>query len=233
MKRLFALLTLLLISSTLKANMLVYPMELNVGKSGAAKISIDSKSDKVQFIKVYETKIIHPGTGLEKEIAMDASNDSLAVTPVKLALSPGAERIVRLISFEPPEKETTWRVYFEAVSEDEFNEVSGKSQKSSADVGVSIIWGALIHVLPSEIKASIIYEPGKKALVNNGTIRMPITELGTCSRGGACVWSKFTKTIYPDESLPVTALAVNGFYQLKYLNPVSSKVEELTVNSGF
>lgn len=233
MIRFFSVLTLSLISFTLKANMLVYPMELDVGKSGAAKISVDSKSDKVQFIRVRETKIIHPGTSLEKEIAMDVSNDSLAVTPVKLALSPGSERIVRLISFEPPEKETTWRVYFEAVSESEFNEVSGNSQKSSADVGVSIIWGALIHVLPAKIKASIVYEPSKKALINNGTIRIPVTELGTCPREGACVWSKFTKTIYPDESLPVTSLAVNGFYKLKYLNPVSSKIEELTVSSGF
>lgn len=233
MVKFLSLLTLLLISSTLKANMLVYPMELDVGKSGVAKISINSKSDKVQFIKVYETKIIHPGTTFEKEVAMDVSNDTLAVTPVKLALSPGSERIVRLISFEAPEKETTWRVYFEAVSEDEFNEVSGNSKKSSADVGVSIIWGALIHILPAEIKPSVTYESGKKALINNGTIRIPVTELGTCSRGGGCIWSKFTKTIYPDELLPVKGLAVNVFYKLKYLNPISRKIEELTVSSGF
>nr|WP_262420190.1 hypothetical protein [Enterobacter roggenkampii] len=63
-----AALSLPFFSEMALANMSVYPMELNVDKSGAAQIKVASKTDDIQFIRVRQKKILNPGTPQEKEI---------------------------------------------------------------------------------------------------------------------------------------------------------------------
>jgi hypothetical protein len=46
--------------------------------------------------------------------------NQLLVMQQNIALSAGSESIVMLVSMNPPAKETTWRVYFESVSENAF-----------------------------------------------------------------------------------------------------------------
>jgi len=189
---------------TSRASMMVYPMETAVDKNGAAQIKVLSQSDEVQFIKVSLKKIIDPGTPKEKEIPVDISaGESLIVTPQKLALTAGGERIVRLVSLSFPPKETTWRVYFESVSENIFNKINDEeNQKSStADVGVSIVWGALVHVAPADTMVSLKYNPGSAELINDGTVRLPLRELAICNTAGECSWKKETSTLYPGTTI--------------------------------
>ena len=104
-----AALSLPFFSEMALANMSVYPMELNVDKSGAAQIKVASKTDDIQFIRVRQKKILNPGTAQEKEIDVASWKEGgVVVTPEKFALAAGAMRVVRLVSLTPPEKETTW-----------------------------------------------------------------------------------------------------------------------------
>ncbi|WP_338501847.1 hypothetical protein VRB18_20050 [Erwinia aphidicola] len=116
----------------------------------------------------------------------------IIVTPQKIALAAGGERVVRIVSMTPPEKETTWRVYFEGVSETVFNAYSDEKSQAgkAAQVGVNIIWGALVHVAPRKARASLRYIPSTGNILNDGTLRIPVTEVGVCSPGGECRWEK-------------------------------------------
>jgi P pilus assembly chaperone PapD len=75
----------------------------------------------------------------------------VVVTPEKFALAAGAMRVVRLVSLTPPEKETTWRVYFEGVKQPD-SIIPGKAESpaATATLGVNVIWGALIHLAPEK-----------------------------------------------------------------------------------
>lgn len=217
-----------------QAAMTVYPMEVSLGQKGAAKIRVISQDNNVQFVKVSLKKIADPGTPKEHEIdanAMDKSN--LIITPQKIALAAGSERIVRLVSVTQPEKETTWRVYFEGVSEDMFNDPDNSSAKgkSSANVGVNVIWGALIHVAPKDIIASLKYKINSSTIINDGTVRIPVKELATCDDAGKCVWAKKNITVYPNTEIafPGLTFTSNKHYKVKYVNWLTRTTEEITL----
>lgn len=212
--------------------MMVYPMETEVGKNGAAQIKVLSQSDEVQFIKISLKKIINPGTPNEKEIPADISaGESLMVTPQKLALTAGGERIVRLVSLAFPPKETTWRVYFESVSENIFNKTNnGKNTEiRTAEVGVSIVWGALVHVAPAEPIVSLKYNPGSAEVINKGTIRLPLRELAICDTTGECSWKKETSTVYPGTTIRLVGMRFSSEkkYRVKYYNWLKNATEEI------
>lgn len=216
------------------ANVDVYPLEVGVGEHGASQIQVMSKSDQVSFVKVTEKKIINPGTPQEKEIPVDMTSDgALVITPQKLAISPGSKRIVRLISVNLPEKETTWRVYFEGVSEDEFNNNSGgiKPAKSSAQVGVNIVWGALVHVAPLHPLVSLEIDGKTGKLVNNGTVRIPLTEIGECDSTEACNWHKEGASIYPDTQVKIKSFSYQPGkrYKVRYNDWLKDKNIEISL----
>lgn len=214
------------------AGMTVYPMETAVGETGSAQIRVMSQDEKVQFIRITVKKIIEPGTKNEKEVAADVADQSaLVVTPQKLAITPGGERIVRLVSLFPPAKEATWRVYFESVPEEVFE---GQSQstapvQSSADVGVSVVWGALIHVAPVNPWVSLKYKPATDVIINEGTVRVPIKEIAVCASGHNCVWGTRKTTIYPGTQvhLPKMVWAADKSYRIKYFDWIKNANQEI------
>ncbi|MBU9844766.1 fimbrial protein [Rahnella ecdela] len=214
------------------AGMTVYPMETAVGETGSAQIRVMSQDDKVQFIRITVKKITEPGTKNEKEIPAGVADQSaLVVTPQKLALTPGGERIVRLVSLFPPTKEATWRVYFESVSEEVFDGHSQTSEPvhSSADVGVSVVWGALIHVAPVNPWVSLKYKPASDVIINEGTVRVPIKEIATCNSGNNCVWKTLKATIYPSTEvhLPKMILTAGKTYRIKYFDWIKNSNQEI------
>ncbi|HEO9147061.1 TPA: fimbrial protein [Enterobacter asburiae] len=217
-----------------QAGMTVYPMEISLGTKGADKIRVISQDDNVQFVKVILKKIAEPGTPKEHEIDATAEDKSnFIITPQKLALAAGSERIVRLVSVMQPEKETTWRAYFESVSEDVFNhsEMAPAKGTASANVGVNVIWGALIHVAPKEVIASLKYKNNTSTVVNDGTIRVPVKEIATCDDAGKCRWVKTNITVYPntDISFPGMTFSSNKHYKIKYINWLSRTTEEISL----
>ena len=215
--------------------MYIYPMEVEVGMKGASQIKVISQDNDVQFIKVNLKKIEQPGTAQEHEQSIDKTNASgLVITPEKIALSASGQRVVRLVSIIPPKKETTWRAYFESVNESNFISLPGSENNSSktASVGVNVVWGALIHVAPEKIITSlkIVDDTGK--VINDGTIRISIDELGVCDKSGQCQWKKLSSTVYPDTVVNLQGISFdkNKEYHIKYNNWITGKNEELTLS---
>lgn len=213
------------------SNMVVYPMEANVGSNGAGTIKILSKSQSALFVRVTAKKIIDPATDKEKEITSEISNEnSLVITPQKLAIAAGSERMLRLVSLMPPPKETAWRVYVESVPEKEINKKSGSNTtKNSTELGVSIIWGVLVHVPPASIQASLKYNSNTGKIRNDGTVRLPLKEIGVCDLAGKCDWLKETATIYPDTEITLKSvkLSAGKEYRVKYQNWIKNSTEEI------
>lgn len=214
----------------LHAAMYVYPMETSVGETGASQIRVISQDNDVQFVKIKLKKILSPATNKEREIETDMSDASqLIVTPQKIALAAGGERLVRLVSVNLPQKETTWRVYFEGVNEDVYNLNAGGNKNAAGDaqVGVSIIWGALVHVAPQQTQASMEYKVASGRVINTGTIRIPVMELGTCRSSSDCKWEKKELTLYPDCELTIQGVTFEPgkTYKVKYFNWIKNTTE--------
>ncbi|MBF4114181.1 fimbrial protein [Enterobacter cloacae] len=215
--------------------MFVYPMEVPVGLKGASQIKVISQDNDVQFIKVSLKQIFQPGTAQENEKASDASSAAgLIITPQKIALSPASERVVRLVSVLPPKKETTWRAYFKSVNEESFITPRGdlKRNTATASIGVNVVWGVLIHVAPEEVQPSLTFIDGNGKILNNGTIRIPVKEVGSCKKSGQCQWIKVSATIYPDTevSLPGIKFSHDKEYRIKYVNWITGKTEEISLS---
>ncbi|MEN4892643.1 fimbrial protein [Erwinia billingiae] len=187
------------------ANMSVYPMEVTLNSQGAAQVQTLSQSGEAQFIKVSIKRIDRPATQFEKETLIeDAVSRSLIATPDKFALASGSQRIIRLISLQPPEKETAWRVYFEAVgAPEELKANTGQENKISNQLGINLVWGVLVHIPPQHAVLSLI-PLSSGEVKNNGTVRIAIREVAFClqkNSSSSCQWKQEHATIYPDETL--------------------------------
>lgn len=223
------------LSSYASAGISVYPIEVNLGNSGNTKIEVMSQSDKVSFVKVSEKKIINAGTPQEKEVGVEGVDDGgLIITPLKLAITPGSSRIVRLVTLNPPEKETTWRVYIQEVSAEEFNSVDNNKpqRKASAEVGVNIVWGALVHVLPRRPVFSLGFDPKSGMIFNTGNSRIKIQQIGECSSKGNCVWKKSGASVYPDTHVNVFPFKYNpgASYKVRFLGIPNGENKEIPIN---
>ncbi|MBY6257787.1 fimbrial protein [Phytobacter diazotrophicus] len=233
-KVLMLLLYVLSYCNSAKADVVIYPIEVGVGNKGAAQIQVLSRSEQVSFVRVTEKKIINPGTSQEKEISSDMTADgALVITPQKLAVSPGGQRLVRLVAVNLPEKETTWRVYFEGVSENEFNGITDPAHKSktTAQVGVSIIWGALVHVAPRNPVVSLKIDGRTGMFINDGTVRIPLTQIGECTSTGGCTWHKEGATVYPDTKVKIKSFSYHpgSLYKVRFKNWLEDKNEEISL----
>lgn len=216
------------------AAMYAYPMEASLDDKGARQLTLLSKDDDVQFVKVTLKRIENPGTPQEREVVSDIGGDTgIAVVPSKIALAAGSERIIRIVSMLPPEKETTWRIYFESVDKNTFTSgVTGKSSNKdiSTRVGVNIIWGVLLHVPPQNAMASMKYRLGSSEIVNDGTVRLPLKEIGTCDKQGKCIWQSKVKTIYPDMHILLKNFTFRPGeqYKFKYIDVTTGNMKEIT-----
>lgn len=140
--------------------------------------------------------------------------------------------MARLVVLTPPEKETTWRVYFEEVPENSFNATDEHTgNKKTADVGVNIIWGALVHVAPLNPAASLKIDGKTGMLVNEGTVRIPLTEVGECTADSTCVWKKEGATLYPDTRVRLRTFSFRPghLYRARFKNWINDKNEEMSL----
>lgn len=214
------------------ANIMVYPMESEIGVKGESQVQVISKSDKIQFVRIKEMQLINPGTKQEKEEPINMTdNSSLIVTPQKLAIAGGVTRIVRAMVMVPPLKETTWRVYFESVPQNEFNgdQFSDKGKKSGS-VSLNIIWGVLVHVAPVKPSASLTYRPSTGEIYNSGTVRTPLKAILVCNNNGVCSWLPKNSTIYPEMKLRMPVRQGEHISRVRYYNWIEGKTEEMALN---
>ncbi|BDS24970.1 fimbrial protein [Enterobacter asburiae] len=189
-----------------------------------------SKSDDIQFIRVKQKKILNPGTPLEKEIDVPAWQEGgIVVTPEKFALSAGAMRVVRLVSLVPPSKESTWRIYFEGVNQPDSIALREQGHSAAlAKIGVNIIWGALVHIAPAENHISLALDRTHGSLINKGTLRVPLKEIGICDEKDKCHWLKEEATIYPETERNLKSFSQpQGIkYKFRYFNWINKTTEE-------
>ena len=106
--------------------------------------------------------------------------------------------MVRLVSLTPPEKETTWRVYFEGVKQpDSIIPGQPESTAATAKLGVNVIWGRwYIWPLPRSAFRCISIPHGDRHQRRHPA--RAAQEIGICQSDDVCKWIKEDATIYPD-----------------------------------
>ncbi|WP_145534682.1 fimbrial protein [Yersinia thracica] len=238
MKNIYLLVSKLLLSigmfsiSTLCwANMVVYPMESGLDSNGTAQVRVLSKSNETQYIKIVTKQILRAATSNEYEVlAQPGLQDSLVVTPGKLGLAAGSQRVIRLISLILPEKETVWRVYFEGVNSAE-NEDSNPNTVGST-VGINLVWGVLVHVPPRIPVIALSLNSATGQVTNNGTQRVVIKQIGFCSAAQQCRWEDHTANIYPEENFYFSVLKLTGNnteIKIRYVDWIKKKSAEYII----
>lgn len=232
-----ALLTLVLGSSMpATANMVVYPMTSTIGaeQEGIGQIQLHSKSDKVQYIKVSVTRIQRPGTPDEHESPLSpADTQGIVVSPQRTVLAPGASRTVRIIAQAIPSEETVYRVYFEPVTAPadlamEDDNAPGMQPK----IGVNLIWGALVRLLPDERQMRVGLQQSGDALRNDGNVRIGVLQVGHCTdtkNEKDCVWNDVNRSLYPGSTLPVPTSSANGNLLMRFVTSDDKRPRTLAV----
>ena len=230
-----AFLTLVLgLSMPAAANMVVYPMTSTIGaeQDGIGQIQLHSKSDKVQYIKVSVTRIQRPGTPDEHESPLSpADSQGIVASPQRTVLAPGASRTVRIIAQAIPTEETVYRVYFEPVAAPDLEETFS-DQGVQPRIGVNLIWGALVRLLPDERRTSISLQQNGGALRNDGTLRVGVLQVGRCAdtKGEKdCIWNDVNRSLYPGSTLPVSPPGVNGNVLMRFVTSDDKQPRTLAV----
>jgi len=183
------------------ANMSVYPMAVDMNDQGEGSVRVISRTNEVQYIKSTVLSISGRNTPQEKEIEAPVGGATgLVVMPPKFALPAGSSKMVRLVSMEPVQEETTWRVKFEAVPQLDDEAVADKSVKTQ--LTLNLIWGVLVSVPPAHPQLKMSLQSAGQ-IRNDGNQRFKILKIGLCKKSQAekdCVWQEVNQNIYPRAS---------------------------------
>ncbi|WP_447595464.1 pilus assembly protein [Stenotrophomonas rhizophila] len=204
---------LLLWAAPVHANLTVHPMRTWVDAKRGAQIRVYSQSTQPQYVQLSIRRIVDPADANEQEVEVEPGEAALAITPGKFALAGGGNRLIRVIPLQPVEQETAYRVYFEGVRgpEDAAVEVAEGTQ---ASVGVNLVWGALVNVLPADGSVDVRVQDGQ--LRNTGTLRLGITSVATCD-GSRCTAHDVSRSLYPGNALQLPFAVQPGHtVQLRY-----------------
>jgi P pilus assembly chaperone PapD len=201
-RRLFLLLSFLVISFGTRANFMIYPISKDIHGGGSELIRIYSKSTDTQYIKIYAKRIINPGTSEESEVDVANWKDGMVITPGRLILPAGSSKSVRLTQVTPPATEEVYRVYFESVKPEKKEDVA-ENKSLKTDLSVNIIYAALVRALPENPKLNVnaSVSPEKSIVINNsGNIRVGVKDIYFCrnaTMGNDCLKKSYNKNIYP------------------------------------
>ena len=150
-KLLFCLLPLsALLAQPAQANLSIYPMRAAVDARHGTQIRVYSQSTQPQYVQARLLRITNPAQLDEEEIEVEAADAAIAITPGKFALSGGGNRLIRVIPLQSVEKEAAYRIYFEGVKGPDEAPLEDAEQTAQANVGVSLVWGALVNVVPTK-----------------------------------------------------------------------------------
>jgi len=200
-----------------RANLDVHPMRIHVDAGKAAGVRVHSQSALPQYVRATVKRVLHPGTAREQEIDEAAGEAAaVAVMPSRFALAAGGSRLVRVIALDPVAQETALRVYFEAVPPLEDTDVAEAPGAASATVGVSLVWGVLVNVLPPQGRAAL--EVQGNTLRNGGSLRLGVLKVEHCV-ASSCEAHPVERSVYPGDALPLpfqprADARVNVYYRL-------------------
>ncbi len=216
-KLLFCLLPLsaLLVPPVAYANLSIHPMRAAVDAKRGGQIRVYSHSTQPQYVQARLLRISNPAQAGEEEMEVEAAEAAIAITPGKFALSGGGNRLIRVIPLRNVEKEAAYRVYFEGVRGPDGTLLEDDEQAAQANVGVSLVWGALVNVLPTN--GSVDLQLQGDILRNTGTLRVGITGAAECSTAGVCTPLELSKSLYPDAAMTLPfQLQPGSTLQLQY-----------------
>lgn len=200
------------------ANLDVHPMRVHVEAGKGAGVRVHSQSAHPQYIRATVKRVLHPGTAHEQEMEEAAGEAAaIAVTPTRFALAAGGSRLVRFIALDPVERETALRVYFEAVPPPDEIEAAALPGTASATIGVSLVWGVLVNVLPPQ--GSALLQMQGNMLRNRGSLRLGVLRVEQCVTAGQCQSHPVERSVYPGDGVPLPFLLhadarVNVYYRL-------------------
>ncbi|CAH0217284.1 pilus assembly protein [Stenotrophomonas lactitubi] len=203
----------LLLAAPAHANLTVHPMRAAVDGKRSTQIRIYSQSTQPQYIQTSVRRIVDPADEQEHEVDVDPSEAAIAVTPGKFALAGGGNRLIRVIPLQPVQAETAYRVYFEGVrGPDERDQDAGEGAQAS--IGVNLVWGALVNVLPADGSVDIRVQGDQ--LRNAGMLRLGITSIADCD-GNQCTAHDLSRSLYPGSALQLPfAIQPGHTVQLRY-----------------
>ncbi len=194
-----ALLSLaLLLPLPASANLTVHPMRASVDAKKGAQIRVYSQSTQAQYVQATIRRIEDPAGPGEREADVDPDEAAIAITPGKFALAGGGNRLIRVIPLRPVLQETAYRLYFEGVRGPDDTTLENTGGNAHATVGVSLVWGALVNVLPEEGRVGMRVE--RNQLYNIGTLRLGITSIADCE-GNRCTAHDVSRSLYPGGTL--------------------------------
>lgn len=199
-------LALLMATSSAHANLTVHPMRVAVEHQRGAQVRVYSQSAQTQYVQASVKRIVDPASGHEREVDIGPGQlDAIAITPGKFALAGGGNRLVRVIPLSAVTQETAYRVYFEGVRADGDESSAPIDEGAAAQVGVSLVWGALVHVLPADPLADMRLDGA--VLHNTGNLRLGVTTVEHCVAKNPCQSHDIQHSLYPDQQLelPFTA----------------------------
>ncbi len=197
------------------ANLTIHPMRTSVGADKAAVIRIYSQSTQPQYVQASLRRVVDPAGDGEHEIGVEASEAAIAVTPSRFALAGGGNRLIRIIPLRAVEQESAYRIYFEGVRAPEEEVEAAATDTAQASIGVSLVWGALVNVVPAE--GNVELELHGRTLNNTGALRVGITSVANCDAAGACAAHDVSRSLYPGASLQLPVSVETGHtLQLRY-----------------
>lgn len=191
-------LSLLLLLPSAHANLTVHPMRSSVDAKKGTHIRVYSQSAQPQYVQASLRRIDNAADSNENEVEIDPSAAAIAITPGKFALAGGGNRLIRVIPLQPVDRETAYRVYFEGVRGPDETDFDAGTEASRANLGVSLVWGALVNVLPANGNVEVNVQGN--ALHNTGTLRLGITSVADCV-GTRCTAHVLSRSLYPGSSV--------------------------------
>lgn len=178
------------------ANLSVHPMRLAVQDKRSGQIRVYSQTPKVQYVQVKVQKVLNPATPEERQVDISpGALEGIAVTPGKFVLGGGGNRLVRVIPLAGVTEEAAYRVYFEGVRPPSETSAEEDAGEPSANVGVSLVWGALVHLIPPQPVPDMRVEG--QSLHNTGNVRLGVTQVKACDASNACTAHALEKSVYP------------------------------------
>lgn len=219
---------LLLLALPAHANLTVHPMRTAVDGRRDTQIRVYSQSAQPQYVQASLRQIVDPAGEGEHEAEVSPDQAAIAITPGKFALSGGGNRLIRVIPLQPVTQETAYRVYFEGVPGNEESETD-PVEGAQAKIGLSLIWGALVNVLPADGVVEVQLEDDH--LRNTGTLRLGIISIADC-QDTRCVAHEVSRSLYPGSRLHLPFPPVAGHtVQLRYRLSRDGYREHLTTLS--
>ncbi|KRP53468.1 molecular chaperone [Pseudomonas poae] len=204
--RIYCLLFFVFFSGLANANVMVYPMSITMNDVNPSKnqFKVYSKSDKVQYLKIYVKQVLNPATPEEKEVNVSIlSGNGIIASPQKIILPPGGEHTVRLRSLSSPSKELLYRVYVEPVAAN--SDDAQVTTEDGASVGISLTWGVLVYSKPQDPEVKLGVDIKNKIIENTGNVHVWIKDISVCSGAtqSTCKKTMIEKSVFPGLSLQI------------------------------